>query len=59
MNNQASEAVIVAVLAFVILFFINGNSISLDLRRFSLRKLLIVVTLVALVLGVISYAARN
>jgi hypothetical protein len=49
---------IVAVLAFVVLYFMQGGMISIP-SKFSLLKLLIMLTLVAVVLGVLAYAVRN
>jgi hypothetical protein len=58
MNHEASEAMIVAVLAGLALFAMHGGMDSLP-SIFSLRKLLIVFILMAVALGVLAYAVRN
>ena len=58
MNHDASEVMVVAVLALLALYAIQGGFGSLP-SRFSLRKLLIVVTQIAIALGVLAFAVRN
>jgi len=56
MNDRASEAVLVAVLAFLICFVVGGG-FNLP-EKFSLRRLFVWTTVIALVLGAIAVLAR-
>jgi hypothetical protein len=57
MNDQASEAVLVAVAAFLIWLLVGGIPTDLP-RRFSVRKLFIWTTIIAVMLGAVAVIAR-
>jgi hypothetical protein len=57
MHSSPTEAALVALVALMLFFLINGG-IPLP-RRFTIRTLLVGMTMIAVVLGIIAFAARH